>query len=143
MHEDKGIPVEEFFSDVKDVVVMGSEPMPDMTVEDAKKWYEAHENEAGLAEIYANVYNKASWVDDEVYDYEKGTKEYEDACSIADEWWALSDLYEGLILNLLKNEGLEIPEKGYISVLRIFMDRNGYKDGSGWWIKKEKSGDAL
>ena len=139
LSKDKGIPIEEFLAGMEDVVIMGSEPMPNMTIDDARKWYEAHKNEAGLAEIYANVENKAFWLAEFVDDYKEGTKEYDRACEVSDEWWILAVHFRDMIFDILRNEGYEITEHGYFDVLKIFMERNGYKDGAGWWVKKSRA----
>ena len=53
-----------------------------------------------------------------------------------DMWFALSDKLRNMIFDILKFEGVEIPAKGQIVELELFMKRNGFIDGNGWWIKE-------
>lgn len=117
--------------------VMSSEPIPDKTPKDIKLYFADKRTEQDLADAYALVNNKYWWVEDNVYDYEKDTPEYEIACTIAKEWGALLDLYELQVFDILTSEGIQIPETGRREVVAPFMKRNGYLDGNGWWIKEE------
>lgn len=55
---------------------------------------------------------------------------------ITDAWGELMDKLKEEIFVILRSEGIDIPERGQISVLKPFMERNGYYDGSGWWLPK-------
>ena len=113
---------------------MGSEPIPGWETEEIQEWYDQHHNEAGLAQAFAATSNKFWWVEDNEYDYEEGTPEHQEACRITDSWGDLMDKLKEEIFVILRNEGVAIPEKGQITVLSPFMERNGYYDGNGWWI---------
>lgn len=115
--------------------IMGEEPMPGITPADVKEQYSGELTEQELADAFAISSNKFWWVEDDVYDYEEGTPEHQAACAITDAWGELMDYYESQIFAILQNEGVKIPETGRISVLEPFMLRNGYIDGTGWWIK--------
>lgn len=117
--------------------VMMSEPIPNLSTEDVRNWLDENNNEQNLATAYALAHNKAWWVEDDVYDYEEGTEEYKKACQITDEWFSFMDELGERILDILRSEGVEIPETGQIEVLEPFMKRYGYFDGNGWWIKKK------
>ena len=113
--------------------VMGSEPIPGWKPEEIQEWYIQHHTEAGLAQAFAAASNKFWWVEDNVYDYEEGTPEHQEACRITDKWEKLMESLEEEILTILMDEGVAIPEKGRIRVLIPFMERNGFSDGNGWW----------
>ena len=121
--------------------IMGSEPLTNASIEEIRKMAENIQSEKELAALYAATHNEAWWVEDDVYDYEKGTPEYEKACKITDDWFEIADSLRDKIFDILKAEGVAIPEKGYIVVLKPFMDRNGYFDGNGWWLLKEEYKD--
>ena len=121
------------------IVIMASEPTPNKTPTDVRGYFAERKSERDLADAFAIASNKLWWVEDNVYDYEKGTPEYIAARAITDEWGALMDEYEERIFMILRNEGVEIPETGRIKVLEPFMKRNGYRDGNGWWIKNKES----
>ena len=120
---------------MNDIVIMTSEPIPNKTPTDVRNYFAERKNEKDLADAYAISHNKFWWVEDDVYDYEEGTPEYEAARVIVDEWGALMDEYEESIFMVLRSEGITIPKSGRINVLNPFMKRNGYFDGNGWWIK--------
>ena len=124
---------------LNDIVIMASEPTPDITPTDVRNYFAKRKTEKDLADAFAIASNKFWWVEDDVYDYEEGTPEYEAARVIVDEWGALMDEYEERIFVILRSEGVVIPEAGRIKVLEPFMKRNGYRDGNGWWIKDKDS----
>lgn len=119
-----------------DTIVMGSEPIPDMTPDDIRAWYMQNHSEDGLATAFAVSSNKAWWVEDNEYDFEEGTPEHAEACAITLSWFKVMKELEQEILAILRSEGVEIPEKGRIAVLCPFMERHGFIDGRGWWLKK-------
>ena len=124
---------------MKKVVIMMSEPSPSKTAADVRSYFDERKTEADLADAYAISHNKFWWFEDDQYDYEKGTPEYKAVRATVDEWGELLDGYKEKIFAILRSEGVIIPETGHIAVLRPFMERNGYVDGSGWWIKDKKN----
>ncbi len=115
---------------------MGSEPIPEWKPEEVRKWYDEQPGESRLAQAFATASNKFWWVEDDLYDFEKGTPEYEEVRRIIDAWGELMDKLKNEIFEILRNEGVSIPKTGQIEVLVPFMDRNGYYDGNGWWVRK-------
>ena len=120
----------------KDVFVMCSDPSPDLTIEKAHRMFEEIKNEKDIAFLFSAVENKACWIADEVYDFEKGTKAYKKATERTDAWVALSDKLKNRIFDILKSEGVKIPNRGQIVALESFMKRNGFINGNGWWIEE-------
>ena len=118
-------------------IVLGSDPLPNVTPGEVRTWYLQHHNESGLASAFAASSNKAWWVEDNIYDYEEGTLEHKEACAITDAWFEAMDELEQEILDILRSEGVKIPEAGRISVLRPFMERHGFIDRGGWWVRNE------
>ncbi len=111
---------------------MGGDPAPDVTIEEMRLLAERATTEQEISDAFAVASNKAWWVEDNEYDYEEGTEEYEQACRITDEWFGVSDILKEKIFYILRSEGVSIPDKGQIAVLSPFMERNGYRDGRGW-----------
>ena len=107
----------------------------DITPAKMKRYFFGKQTEKDLADAFAIASNKFFLLADNEYDYEEGSKEYVEARAITDEWCALMNEYEEKILEILRSEGVIIPETGRIRVLKPFMARNGYIDGTGWWIK--------
>ena len=117
------------------IVVLGSEPIPGWEPEEIEEWYSHNHTEAGLAQAFAATSNKFWWVEDNEYDYEEDTPQYRGACMITDVGYDLMDKLQGEIFDIMRSEGISIPERGRIKVLVPFMERNGYCDGNGWWIR--------
>ena len=115
--------------------IMAKEPCPNMSAADVKAYYADKRTAKDLADAYAITHNKFWWVDDKEYDYEEGTPEHKAACAVTDEWGALKNEYKNRIFEILIGEGISIPATGQIKVLAPFMERFGYVDGNGWWIK--------
>ena len=122
---------------MNNIVIMGGDPFPNITPSEVKNYFCEMQTERDLADAFAIASNKFFWIEDSVYDYEEGSAEYIEACTIVDEWCALMDEYEEKILHILRVEGITIPQTGRIYVYKLFMERNGYIDGNGWWIKKD------
>lgn len=118
--------------------VMSQEPIPNMSASEVRAYFVNKKTEKDLADAFAVASNKFWWVEDNEYDYEEGTPEHKMACAITDEWGTLMDEYKKRIFEILTNEGVSIPSKGQIEVLKPFMARFGYIDGNGWWIKQDK-----
>lgn len=116
--------------------IMCEEPLSDITPQELRKKYSGTLTEKELATAYALSSNEFWWVEDNVYDYEEGTPEYQEAKQIADDWCSLMEFYEKQIFDILRTDGIEIPDSGRIVVLAPFMKRNGYLDGNGWWIEE-------
>ena len=114
------------------------EPIPNMSPMDVRNQFLEKQAEKDLAEAFAIVSNKFWWVEDDTYDYEHATPEYERARAIADEWGLLMDEYKGKIIKILLSEGVVVPQHGVMRILEPFMVRNGYQNGNGWWVKREE-----
>lgn len=103
------------------VYVMGSELLYEWTPEQIANWYEKNPGEQKLATAFAVSSNSFWWVEDDVYDYDEGTPEYEAACTIVDSWGDLLNKLMDDIFEMLKNKGIIIPQTGQIKVLIPFM----------------------
>ena len=117
---------------------MSQEPILNMSASEVRAYFVNKKTEKDLADAFAITSNKFWWVEDNEYDYEEGSPEHKKACTITDEWGTLMDEYKKRIFEILTNEGVSIPPKGQIEVLKPFMARFGYVDGNGWWIKQDK-----
>lgn len=122
---------------IQNVFAMANEPLANMNVDDIREWLSEHNDKQNIIDAYASVHNQAWWIEDNEYDYEEGTTAYAYACEQTDAWFALTDELQEIIFGYLREEGIAIPKKGYISVLAPFMERHGYYYGNGWWITKE------
>lgn len=117
--------------------IMAKEPLQNMSAAEVRARFAERNTEKDLADAFALTSNKFWWVEDNRYDYEAGTPEHQTAVIITDEWRALMKEYEKRIFAILISEGIAVPQTGRIKVLAHFMQRYGYTDGGGWWIKND------
>jgi len=120
------------------VVVMGGDPAKELTIETAEKLCSEIGTEQELASLYATISNKAWYIEDNIYDFEKNTDEYKAVCTITERWFALEEKLRARIFDILITEGVAIPQKGYNQILIPFMKRNGFLDMGGWWIAEDE-----
>lgn len=118
--------------------LMTEEPIPWWTPDMIRQLYANNKTEYGLALAYAAASNKAWWVEDDIYGFEKGSPEYNNAVAVMDSWFEVTEELETEIFAILRSEGVSIPETGKRYVLQPFMERNGFLDGCGWWIEKDE-----
>ena len=122
------------------VVILDGASMKDISIEDMKKIIANIKTTQDLADAYATVNNIWPIKEDEIYDYEEGTKEYEEACSITSAWLELCEKLEKQAIKVATEEGLideSMKDAGTFYQLERFMNKYGYYDGSGWWIEKD------
>ena len=121
--------------------LMASEPIPNLTPDDIRAWYASNHNETGLASAFASTNNEFWWVEDNVYDYEEGTEEYNKACDIKDAWKKLLDELLAEVFDTLRSQNVSIPDQGWNTVVAPFMEHNGYEDCGGWFILLKESNE--
>ena len=115
---------------------ISQEPLSKISVHDIRNWLSHNNSIQNIVDAYVVVLEKYICVEDDVYDYEIGTVEYNSARLKSDEWFSLMKELQKQILDEMRSEGYTIPEKGYYYAMIPFMKRFGYRDGNGWWIKE-------
>lgn len=130
------IPVEDFFEE--GTVIMAGDPLANVSLEEmtaiVKRTQDAHE----LVDLYVKIHNKFWFIEDDLYDYEKGTPEYNDLAAEIDAWGELMDKVQDELIIRAKNEGLMDREEKHpraIISMEPFMKKYGYRDGRGWWVR--------
>ena len=119
---------------------MMSEPFDNVTPNDIREWLkEENYSEKSLAVALACAHNKFWWIEDDLYDYEEDSKEYEEIWEIVDSWGKLMKDVQKKIYGVLRKKRIYVPKKkqGSLRSLIPFMSRNGYYDAGGWWIEKD------
>ena len=139
MQDRTWIPVENFFEE--GAVIMGSEPLSDVTIEEMWDVAKNCKNTQELVTAYARVHNEFWFIEDNIYDYEKGTEEYNKTEAIIDAWEKIMDYLEDKVISCAQEEGLLASRQkrsGLAKQLEAFMSKYGYRDGRGWWVKIEQ-----
>ena len=121
-------------------VVLSSEPLKGYCPQDIRLWLYQNSSEADFATALAMVHNQSGWLSHDLDELEE--PEHSKALAIFNEWWELQkELYDKIIV-ILKSENASgkanhrIADKGLHYVILPFMERYGYRDGAGWWVKK-------
>jgi hypothetical protein len=117
--------------------VMVQDPLSDTSAEEIEDYFKDKTSNQDIADAYAITSNKFWWDEDDQYDFKEGTEEYKKGLKAVDEWRRLMKYYETKIFRILRSEGKTIPKTGRIRVLAPFMEKYGYFDGNGWWIRKQ------
>ena len=118
--------------------IMASDPTQGISASEIETYFADKQSAQDLADAYAITHNVFWWVEDNEYDFEEGSSEHKAACLITDEWGSLMKQYQSRILDVLRREGIEIPDAGQVVVLKPFMRKYGYEDQSGWWVKESR-----
>ena len=119
---------------------MAGDPLPEVSLEEMWDVANNLKGTQELVDAFAGAFNKFWWVEDDVYDFEEGTEEYENACAITDAWAELMDSLEERLIQIAKAEGLMSEDEEHphsIVALSPIMEKYGYRDGRGWWVKAD------
>ncbi len=119
------------------IIVMATEPAQDLTPDDLLHDFRVvDDSDENLAAVYAIAFNQVGWL---MHEYDE---EYDP--EIEDRYLAWSKVEAELreeIFSVLRHENPVALEKalaerkGYYYIVKPFMERNGYLDGQGWFIK--------
>lgn len=128
----------------KEIFVMASEPLDGYSAGDFRKLCNSTLSEAELAVLYAKAHNKTGWLmhdlDDE--DADINTER------VYQEWSAIEEELRGRIIAIVEQEDPDkirsqlTSRQGYYYIVKPFMLRNGFADGSGWWIRNEDNDET-
>lgn len=109
------------------------------TSNDIRALLEQDHSEKMLAASMAAVSNQTGYIHHDINDPDIDDTIREVIEEQFDTWWELERELVTRISNILicENPEIGIPENtGYHFIIQPFMERNGYRDGSGWWIKE-------
>ena len=126
----------------KDTFVMMEEPLSGIDINDMWDIAKGELTSQDIAKLFAVTSNQFWWVEDDEYDYDELTPEYEKACTITDAWHELMDYLEVKLISRAKEEGLlsKLASDTIVSLVEMepFMNKYGFKDAGGWWIPVEE-----
>ena len=114
--------------------IIQQEPLTNHTPAEALQWFASINDEPTIAATYAVV---SDHVGSLMHELDEGDPWIEEAY---DAWYEVEKAIYKRIWNLLKAEndsGLAdhtLSGIGTYYIVKPFMLRNGYRDGSGWWI---------
>ena len=126
--------------DLNKIAIMASEPLKGYTPDQMREMASKYDSDEALAAVYASVSNKTGWIGHDIGEPENDEETNNRLKKELAEWWKLEkELYAEIVSRLQK----ENAEKGttYITsgkdmwyIVKPFMERNGFRDGAGWWV---------
>lgn len=121
-------------------VVLFKEPLKDYRPEDIKKMLVDDDSDKVLATCLAAVSNQTGWVAHDIDDEDNDEETNNQIIAEFNEWWNLEKELVAEVERRLEQENtnIKIQDIGYHFIVKPFMERNGYRDGAGWWVKREK-----
>lgn len=127
----------------KGTEVLAFNPCEDICAKEMQRRIAMISTEEELTMMLAYVSNRFWYMEDDLYDYEIGSDEYETLRREVSEWGEMMHSLDLRALSILReeNEGgllnhnLDMS-RGSQAVINILMERNGYSDAGGWWVQK-------
>lgn len=121
------------------VVVMAGDPLEDVSADEMRIRITSINSTQELVDAYADAFDKFFYIEDEIYDFEKGTPEYDATNKYICEWEEIMILLEKRVIEVAEQEGLlKEMDCGLIYKLEDFMRKYGYYNGNGWWLEIEE-----
>lgn len=130
------ISVEDLFEE--GTVIMEGDPLPDRSLEDMWVIAKNYSTTQELVDAYAGAHYKFWWVEDDQYDFEEGTEEHIKTRAVTEAWEQVLDYLEERVITCAIEEGLfaeRQPNSGLVKQMEAFMEKYGYRDGRGWWVR--------
>lgn len=132
MQEPNVIPIEEF---PEGTVILSGEPLQGVAKEDFQASLSDIHTTQDLVDRYVQAHNHFWFIEDDVYDYIQGSKEYEEARNEVEAWGRIMDELQDRLIKKAKEERLfDERGRGLLKQLERFMSQYGYQDGRGWWV---------
>lgn len=125
-----------------EIAIMASDPLKDYTPDIIRDVLTRYQTDEAIAAIMAAVANKTGWLGHDIDDPDNDEDINSRIIEEHDAWWVLEkELYVEIIRRLeeenrTKGTAYVTAGIGLHYIIKPFMERNGYRDGAGWWVKK-------
>lgn len=122
----------------ENTLVLTVEPFVGFMPDDVRAWLSSHPDDRSLAIALAVVHNHTGSLGHELDDSDDPWLIY-----AYDSWEELDcDLYARTfkVMEAANQRGeasYDLSPKGWYNVVKPFMKKNGFLDGTGWWIPNE------
>ena len=106
--------------------------------------FERYTSDDTVATILAGVSNEVGWLMHELDDPDNDEELVSTYRSLFDSWYALERDLVAEVIRRLEEENQTTGTKYLTSgigthyIIKPFMERNGFIDGAGWWIKEHE-----
>lgn len=123
----------------ENTLILTTEPFVGFMPSDLRIWLADHNTDTDLASALAEVNDHVGLLGHELDEVEDRWLLY-----AFESWWEVElELYD-LIFDSMEQSNqrgeteYNLSQEGLYYRVKPFMERNGYRDGSGWWIKLEE-----
>ena len=103
-----------------------------------------HTSDDIIAAILAGVWNEVGWLMHELDDPDNDKESVSAYRSAVDSWYTLERYLVAEVIRRLEEEN-QTKGTTYLTtgigthyIIKPFMERNGFVDGAGWWIKEHE-----
>ena len=116
-------------------LILTKEPFVGFMPADLRIWLRGHNKDADLAVALAEVNNHTGRLGHELDEVNDHWLVY-----AYEEWWKLEkELYDLVIssmrqANLRGEANYDLERIGLYNIVKPFMEKNGFRDASGWWV---------
>lgn len=121
---------------MENTLILTTEPFVGFMPNDLRGWLRSNREDKDLATALAEVHNHTGCLGHELDESNDQWLTY-----AFEEWWKLEkELYE-LIRSSMQQANqsgranYDLAQNGLYYLVKPFMEANGYRDGSGWWVK--------
>lgn len=120
---------------MENLLILTREPFVGFRPEDIRSWLKTNPTESNYAIALSEIQFKVSDARDDVFDVGDVWSYY-----VLDEWEKLETEIVEYMQDKLVGENQngamhDLSKPGWRHRILPFMERNGYRDASGWWIK--------
>jgi len=111
-----------------------------IVADDLRLWLCENDTELDIATALAQANMKVGWLMHDLNDPD--TEDLSRAEDAYEEWRALYIEIKDKVVAILKDENdsgkahHNLAENRFHYLVMSFMERNGYRDGSGWWVRE-------
>lgn len=123
----------------ENTLILTTEPFVGFMPSDLRAWLADHNTDTDLASALAEVNDHVGLLGHELDEVEDRWLLY-----AYEAWWEVElELYD-LIFDSMKRSNqrgeteYNLTQEGLYYRVKPFMERNGYRDGAGWWVKLEE-----
>ena len=121
--------------------VLFKAPLEGYNPDEVRSWLAVDNSDAQLARAMASVNNQTGWLGHDIDDPDNDEETNNRIIAEHNAWWTLEKELVAEIICRLEHENKTAGTQhvtsgiGYYYVVKPFMERNGYRDGAGWWVK--------